>query len=62
MRQLLLLHLLGRHVGGEPIPVTWVVSDAGQRRAEIRDLDVGVLRQQDVGGLDIAMDDAVPWA
>ena len=31
----------------------------GQRGAEIRDLDVGVLRQQDVGRLDVAMDHAV---
>ena len=54
------LHLLGRHVGRaaghalEPRDVG--VRDQGD--AEVDDAHVAVLRQQDVGRLDVAMDDA----
>ena len=54
------LHLLGRHVGGAAGDALDArdVGIGNQRDAEVDDAHVAVLREHDVGGLDVAMDHA----
>ena len=57
----LLLQLLRRHEGGRPDVDEIGAGCVGEHRdPEIGDFDLEIRGDQDVGGLDVAMDDAVP--
>ena len=60
MRQRQFLDLFRRHIGRrtDPAHLRGLLA-LDHRRAEVRDLDVALAANEDVGGLDVAMDDAL---